>query len=287
MGTSITLTVPYNTPVAGLVATFDTTGNSVTVDGVAQVSGVTPNNFTNPVHYLVTAADNSTKDYTVTVTVALNDAKDITAFTFSSQIGATVINEAALPNPTISITVPYSVDVLASLTPTIVYTGVSVNPASGVAQNFTNSVPYTVTAEDGSTKVYTVTLNPPSSAKTITAFTLTTTNTSPFSPFRCTKGQIYESSSYIFVSLYSGTNTSDLVANFATTGVTVFVGGITGTPQISGTTHNSFATPLTYTVVAEDGTIRSYVVETQIDTTGGGPNPNWTGACDGNGNITL
>ena len=37
---------------------------------MTQVSGVTPNNFTNPVIYTVTAGDASTKNYTVTVTVA-------------------------------------------------------------------------------------------------------------------------------------------------------------------------------------------------------------------------
>jgi hypothetical protein len=65
--------VPFGTNVAALVATFTTTGVSVTVGGVAQVSGTTPNNFTSSVVYRVTAEDSLTADYTVTVTIAPPD----------------------------------------------------------------------------------------------------------------------------------------------------------------------------------------------------------------------
>jgi len=72
---SITVTVPNGTNVTALVATFTTTGASVKVGtpAVTQTSGVTPNNFTNPVIYTVTAADNSTVNYTVTVIVSANN----------------------------------------------------------------------------------------------------------------------------------------------------------------------------------------------------------------------
>ena len=63
-GTSITAKLPYG-PTA-MVASFTTTGASVTVGGLAQVSGVTSNDFKNPVTYRVTAEDGSTQDYTVT-----------------------------------------------------------------------------------------------------------------------------------------------------------------------------------------------------------------------------
>ena len=67
---TIAVTVPTGTVVTALVATFTTTGTSVKVGGVTQVSGVTPNNFTAPVAYTVTAADCTTVIYTVTVTVS-------------------------------------------------------------------------------------------------------------------------------------------------------------------------------------------------------------------------
>ena len=67
---TITVVMPSGTAVTGLIATFSTSGSSVTVAGVPQVSGITGNNFTSPVSYVVTAADGSTATYVVTVTVA-------------------------------------------------------------------------------------------------------------------------------------------------------------------------------------------------------------------------
>jgi len=67
---TITAKVPYGTNVTALVTTFSTTGASVTVSGVPQLSGITANNFTGPVIYTVAAADASTQVYVATVTVA-------------------------------------------------------------------------------------------------------------------------------------------------------------------------------------------------------------------------
>lgn len=50
---------------SALVATFTTNGATVTVNDVAQVSGVTKNNFTNSVVYTVTSQDGLKKEYTV------------------------------------------------------------------------------------------------------------------------------------------------------------------------------------------------------------------------------
>lgn len=70
IGTNIiTLTVPNGTVLTSLVATFATTGRTVTVNGVDQSSGVTGNDFRNPVIFTVTAEDLSTQTYTVTVSV--------------------------------------------------------------------------------------------------------------------------------------------------------------------------------------------------------------------------
>ena len=62
--------MPHGTTVTALIATFTTDGESITVGATPQVSGVTPNDFTSPVTYTVHAADGTTQNYTVTVTVA-------------------------------------------------------------------------------------------------------------------------------------------------------------------------------------------------------------------------
>ncbi len=92
----------------------------------------------------------------------ISSIKDITQFTILGINGTIGTN-------TIALTVPYGTS-LTSLTPTITHTGASINPASGVAQNFTNPVQYTVTAEDGSMKNYMVTVSvAPNKSYTFTA----------------------------------------------------------------------------------------------------------------------
>jgi hypothetical protein len=79
---------------------------------------------------------------------AASNATDIVTFTFPSQTGVATINATT---HTVSIEVAYTADI-TSLTPTITLSyGATVIPTSGTARNFTSSVPYTVTAEDGVT----------------------------------------------------------------------------------------------------------------------------------------
>lgn len=66
---TISVIVPEGTDVTALVATFTTTGVSVKVGTTVQESGVTPNDFTNPVVYTVTAANGTTATYTVTALI--------------------------------------------------------------------------------------------------------------------------------------------------------------------------------------------------------------------------
>ena len=145
---TVTLTVPFGTSLTGLVPTVITTGASVSPDsGVANtfVNGVSTN-------YTVTAADNSTQVYAVTVNVSLNSAKAITAFSFPE--GSGTVNESA---HTIAVTVPFGT-VITALVPTITITGASVNPASNVANDFSTSQVYRVTAADSSQQDYSVTV---------------------------------------------------------------------------------------------------------------------------------
>lgn len=70
---TIDITVPHGTNVAALVAAFGVSGPSggkVTVGGIPQSSGVTANNFTNPLTYAVIPAEGATNNYLVTVTIA-------------------------------------------------------------------------------------------------------------------------------------------------------------------------------------------------------------------------
>ena len=67
----------------------------------------------------------------------------------------------------------------------------------------------------------------------------------------------------ITVSLPSGTNLENLVATFTSSGAQVRIGDII---QVSGTTANDFSNPVIYTVVADDGSTRTYTLTIQLTT---------------------
>ena len=80
-----------------------------------------------------------------------NSGKDITSFSINGSVGI-------ISGTDISVTVPYGT-VKTNLTPTItVSNGAKVSPESGMAQDFTTPLTYTVTAADNSTKLYTITV---------------------------------------------------------------------------------------------------------------------------------
>ena len=139
------------TDVSHLVPTI-TISNYATIDpesGVAQ-------DFTNPVYYTVTAMNGTTAQYMVEAVVHdAENEKSILSFRFDALDEDGIIDEVARK---IDFVLPAETDV-TQLVPTIeVSEGATVEPASGVAQDFTNPVTYTVTAQNGTTAVYTVTV---------------------------------------------------------------------------------------------------------------------------------
>jgi hypothetical protein len=148
----------------------------VAADGRSQVSGLTRTNFSANVTYRVTAADNTTRDYVVTVSIAKPTAKEITAFGFlatnNEHLNADVT--ATIAGTAIAATVPFGTDVTAliatfSTTGASVTVGATAQVSGMTANDFTAPVAYTVTAADDTTDVYTVTVTvAPSPAKAIT-----------------------------------------------------------------------------------------------------------------------
>jgi hypothetical protein len=141
------------------------TPNFVIAEGttVDVASGVS-RNFINPVTYTVQSNDGFTaKEYVVTVNQV--PAPAITSFTIDGNTG--VINN---DENTIFVLMPAGSDI-TNLSPVIeVPSGQSVSPASGVAQDFTNTVDYTVTNTENLTKTYTVTVEVQSVTPTFYAF---------------------------------------------------------------------------------------------------------------------
>lgn len=150
---TVSIEVLYGTNASNLTPTI-TVSAGATISPESNVA----QDFTNPVVYTVTAEDGTTtKDWTVTVTVASTQSseKDITSFSIPDQLSDAVIDVTA---GTVTVLMPNGTN-LTNLTPAIVVSpGATVNPLSDAAQDFTNPVTYTVTAQDASTKTWTVTV---------------------------------------------------------------------------------------------------------------------------------
>ena len=146
---TVVLDFPAGTDVSHLTPTI-TISTYATIEpesGVAQ-------DFTNPVYYTVTAMNGTTAQYMVEAVVHdADNEKSILSFTIDGVEGE--INEVA---KTVTLVMPEGTDV-TELVPTIVVSeGATVTPASGEAQDFTDPLTYTVTAQNGTTAAYTVTV---------------------------------------------------------------------------------------------------------------------------------
>jgi hypothetical protein len=150
-----TFTVPTGTNIKALAFTFTlpTGATSIPTSGSTQ-------DFTNPITYAITAEDGSKQSIKVSIVVqAAPKSSEKKMLTFSLNVLNPVVTATIDEvNKKITATVPANTN-LTSLIPTITSSPKStVSPVTGVAQNFTNSVNYTITAEDGSTQVYSVTI---------------------------------------------------------------------------------------------------------------------------------
>lgn len=152
---TITATVDFGTDVTNLLPAI-----KATVGATVNPTGA--QDFTDPVSYTVTAKDNSTVTYEVSITEAAPDNdKRITGFKFlasdNAEFDKDIVGSIHESDKNIFVSVPSGTDV-TSLTPSIeIAEDASIDPTG--AQDFTNRVVYTVTAQDNSTASYTVLVN--------------------------------------------------------------------------------------------------------------------------------
>ena len=158
-GSSYSATVSSSLALTGLVASFNYTGSGVTVNGINQQSGITQNNFTNPVIYRVSNTQGTTRDYQIVLTKAV--APTITSFSFTAEKN-TELNQNAnleLNGNTFKGRITQNINI-SELIPDFSYTGSSVsvdgNPQeSGVTpNNFDDVVIYKVVNDLGDEAIY-------------------------------------------------------------------------------------------------------------------------------------
>jgi hypothetical protein len=251
-GNTFTVTMPVGTNMRALVPTF-TIPATATVSPASQVV----QDFRRPVVYTVTAQDGSTADYTVVVIEATRSGENtIAAFTINKVEGT--INEDLR---TITFTtgkdanaeLPVGINV-NSLIPVITLTGTgtpsvvtsTVSPPSLAAKNFTEPVVYTVTAQNGTTRDYTVVVQR-SSEKKISELTIDGVGPDVED----------EDSAIIAVTMPAGTSARLAPAFKISDGATV--------SPASGTPRDFSQGSQAYTVTAEDGSTKEFVVVVVVE----------------------
>jgi len=257
-GDTIEITLPHGTDVTSLVAQFVTNSTDVTVKGVPQVNGETANDFSSDIVYTVTAENDDVREYTVKVVIAPSTEKIINTFYLNGTEG--VIDQSA---GTIEVSLPPKTALSGLVaTFTAVCKSVLINGSeqmSGVTENsFESDVTYTVEAEDGSTRTYTVKASVQKADwKEISAFSFS----QPENPGLSTSADAVISGTEINLVLPYGSATGSLVASFTHNGETV---SVNGTPQESGVTENDFSGIVEYIVTAEDGSEQTYSVTVTV-----------------------
>jgi hypothetical protein len=169
-GYAFKVNVPYETGTVTLAATtvapnamldiYEGTDDSGTplISGThtaktTALSLVLGNNY----FYIKVTNTNSGKSqgYAVTVYRGASSDKAITDFAILTPVSAAgVVDEA---DHTVSVTVPYGTP-LDAMTAAVTHTGVSIYPDPGTARSYAGSVTYAVTAADGTTQEYIVTV---------------------------------------------------------------------------------------------------------------------------------
>jgi len=236
---TVSVKVPYGTSLISLRP-------SVTISQGASVNPVSGAsvNLTNPVTYTVTAQDGTTtRAWTVSVTEENPSAeKAILSFSIPNQLGTSTINTA---DHTVAVTMPFGTN-LASLSPSIgISADATINPASGIARDFSSPVSYTVTAQDGTTQSWIVNVasQAGSSEKNITAFSV---------PAQLGNAAINTTNHTVVATVLYGTNRTSLAPSISVSS--------NATINPASGTARDFSTPLLYTVTAQDGSTQAWTV---------------------------
>ena len=158
-GSVITLPLDKYDDLKSLIAVFEYNGKSITIDGVEQESGVTSNDYSQPLVFTVEAEDGSKQQYTVEI--ALKDTGVLSAFRFlkknnaflTADVSSSIGEESIIPLVTFS---------QSELIPTFTTNAVQVlvdevEQKSGMTKNdFSSPVVYQFIMRNGETFQYTV-----------------------------------------------------------------------------------------------------------------------------------
>ncbi len=254
-GDSIILTVPFKTDVSDMVMTFEAGFAEVYVGDSLQVSGVTSNDFREPVTYNIVSWDgNTTSEYTVRIKkIPPKTENELFGFGFQKIEDQTTIDHDSL---IIKSKVPAGTainNLIAEFTVSesaIVKVNGKTQTSGSTPNNFLQNVDYDIVAEDGSVKTYDVQISfNPSDKNNFLYFAFTDPSV---------VGEIDNEEKTITITVPEGTDVTGMQPVISTSkGSTVYIGGDV---QISGESVVNFTNPVYYIVEAENGDIALYKV---------------------------
>jgi len=269
----IDVQVAYGTPVESLVASFTNSPFSCVyingpedTDAVEQCSEVTVNDFSEVLTYTVISQSGIEDYYNVYVEVLPADTHkwlhNFMVLGLYECFGDFTYDMAGdIDGTDITVKVKEGIDVSNVAVSFDIPAKASVSPEPGL-WDLSEPVEVTVTAQDGTSTVYTVTVvfHTPSDKKVITSFSFGEA-ANGFSAV----GVINQADKMIDVWVPWMTDLSDLVATFTlSAGAKMTHSEDAWVLQKSGVTPNDFTTPVAYTVWAEDCTTLEYFVIVHI-----------------------
>ena len=237
---TIFLNLPEGTNLSAITPVVVHTGTAVTLEGSALDGSISfdfTNSETTPLTMVVTNSNFALRtEYRVTVTARKSSENYITAYKLGDA-------EGVIDGDNIAITIPYAMD-LAAVEPEITISESAALTAPDALKEGENT--YTVTAEDGTERVYTVTITRTAVAtgRQILSFT-----------YGAVAGTIDQVNGTISLGLPAGTSTTFApairVSDFATV-----------TPA-SGEARD-FSKPVKYKVTAQNGSTTTYTVTVTV-----------------------
>lgn len=236
----ISLNLPENTDLSAITPVVVHTGTAVTINGT-DFTGSESFDFTSsettPLTLTVTNRNfGLTTEYKVTITARQSSENYITSYKLGDA-------EGVISGNNIAITIPYAMD-LAAVEPEISISEFAVLTVPDTLKEGENT--YTVTAEDGTERTYTVTITRTAVARgrQILSFT-----------YGAAAGVIDQVNGTITMELPAGTSTT-----FAPT---IRVSDFATVTPASGETQD-FSKPVKYTVTAQNGSTNTYTVTVTV-----------------------
>lgn len=237
---TISLNLPEGTDLSAITPAVTHTGTAAAINGTALDSGSTFDFTASETAPLTLTVTNSNFDLSAEYKVTITAKKSAENYISSYRIGDA---EGAINGDYIAITIPYATD-LTAVTPDISISEFAALAAPAKLQEGENT--YTVTAEDGTSRTYTV---------TITRAAVATGNQILSFSYGAAAGVIDQVQGTIKLELPAGTSTT-----FAPT---IKLSDFATVTPASGESQD-FSKPVKYTVKAQNGSTNSYTVTVTV-----------------------